>query len=106
MSDGLPAVRRACIERASCRYFASYSSGGGGEQMQVRAGMSHMVLTVGPGHSLRAVSRLMAQREVGAAVVLDPDGAGPGIITERDVLQSIGAGQDPDVESVADHVTR
>jgi CBS domain-containing protein len=68
--------------------------------------MSSMVLTVGPGHTLRAVARLMAQREVGAAVVMDPDGNGPGIITERDVLQSIGAGQDPDQESVAEHLTR
>jgi CBS domain-containing protein len=68
--------------------------------------MSQMVLTVGPGHTLRAVSRLMAQREVGAAVVMDPEGNGPGIITERDVLQSIGGGQDPDAETVADHLTR
>jgi len=74
--------------------------------MQVREGMSHMVLTVGPGHSLRAVARLMAQRSVGAAVVMDPDGHGPGIITERDVLISIGSGQDPDAELVAEHLTR
>ncbi len=65
-----------------------------------------MVLTVAPGHTLRAVSRLMAEREVGAAVVMDPDGNGPGIITERDVLLAIGAGQDPDRELVADHLTR
>ncbi|HMD56894.1 MAG TPA: CBS domain-containing protein [Solirubrobacteraceae bacterium] len=74
--------------------------------MQVKDGMSQMVLTVGPGHTLRAVSRLMSQRNVGAAVVMDPDGNGPGIITERDVLRSIGAGEDPDVESVAEHLTR
>jgi CBS domain-containing protein len=65
-----------------------------------------MVLTVGPGHTLRAVSRLMSQRSVGAAVVMDPDGHGPGIITERDVLNSVGAGQNPDEETVADHLTR
>jgi CBS domain-containing protein len=74
--------------------------------MQVRDGMSETVLTVGPGHTLRAVSRLMSQRAVGAAVVIDPDGNGPGIITERDVLSSIGSGQDPDAELVADHLTR
>jgi len=74
--------------------------------MQVSDGMSEMVLTVGPSHSLRAVARLMAQRGVGAAVVIDPDGNGPGIITERDVLISVGEGQDPDQESVADHLTR
>src|SRR5436189_201044 len=93
-------------ERAACRFRAVHSSGGGVEQMQVRDGMSHMVLTVGPGHTLRAVSRLMSQREVGAAVVMDPDGNGPGIITERDVLQAVGAGQDPDTELVAEHLTR
>jgi CBS domain-containing protein len=74
--------------------------------MQVRHGMSETVLTVGPGHTLRAVARLMSQRHVGAAVVMDPDGHGPGIITERDLLNSVGAGQDPDAERVADHLTR
>jgi CBS domain-containing protein len=74
--------------------------------MQVREGMTEMVLTVGPGHTLRGVARLMSQRQVGAAVVMDPDGHGPGIITERDILVSVGAGQDPDQESVADHLTR
>jgi CBS domain-containing protein len=73
--------------------------------MQVRDGMSNMVLTVGPGHTLRAAARLMSQRKVGAAVVLDPDAAGPGILTERDVLDSIGRGQDPDSEVVGDHLT-
>ena len=74
--------------------------------MQVREGMSEMVLTVGPGHTLRAVAGLMSERAVGAAVVMDPDGHGPGIITERDILESLGGGQDPDHESVADHLTR
>jgi len=73
--------------------------------MQVRDGMSTEVLTVGPDHSLRAASRAMAARRVGAAVVHDPDGEGVGIITERDVLASVGAGQDPDTEHVRDHVT-
>src|SRR5580692_12356678 len=76
------------------------------EGMQVQEGMSQMVLTVGPSHSLRAVARLMSERRVGAAVVMDPDGNGPGIITERDVLVSVGAGLDPDLESVAEHLTR
>ena len=73
--------------------------------MQVREGMSSVVLTVGPGHTLRQAARQMARRGVGAAVVVDPDGQGPGIITERDVLDSIGAGQDPDGERVADHLS-
>src|SRR6516165_1709215 len=68
--------------------------------MHVREGMSPTVLMVGPDHSLRAVAQLMARRKVGAAVVIDPDGHGPGIITERDILSSLGA------EVVADHLTR
>jgi CBS domain-containing protein len=74
--------------------------------MQVHEGMSGTVLTVGPGHTLRAVARLMSERRVGAAVVMDPEGHGPGIITERDVLISVGEGQDPDRQWVADHLTR
>ena len=68
--------------------------------------MTPAVLTVGPGHTLRAVARLMSERSVGAAVVIDPEGHGPGIITERDILLSLGGGEDPDSESVADHLTR
>jgi CBS domain-containing protein len=73
--------------------------------MQVRDGMSTMVLTVGPQHTLRDAARLMSDRKVGAAVVIDPDSPGPGIITERDLMESLGAGQDPDGEVVADHLT-
>ena len=73
--------------------------------MQVRNGMSHVVLTVGPGHTLRDAARLMRERRVGSAVVMDPEQPGPGILTERDVLDSLGAGQDPDAERVADHLT-
>jgi|SRR5215217_2237319 len=71
--------------------------------MKVRDGMSDVVLTVGPGHTLRDAARLMARRQVGAAVVVDPDGPGIGIITERDLLEAIGAGQDPDTEQVGAH---
>ncbi len=73
--------------------------------MQVRDGMSRVMVTVGPGHTLRAAARLMHQRRVGSAVVSDPEAAGPGILTERDILNALGAGQDPDTERVADHLT-
>jgi CBS domain-containing protein len=76
-----------------------------GRAMQVRDGMSEVLLTVGPGHSLREAAALMADRRVGAAVVVDPDAPGPGVITERDVLRSVGSGQDPDKELVSDHLT-
>ena len=71
--------------------------------MQVRDGMSSTVLTVGPQHTLREAARLMSQRKVGAAVVVDPDAPGAGIITERDLMESVGAGQDPDSERVGNH---
>jgi CBS domain-containing protein len=73
--------------------------------MNVRDGMTHVVLTVGPAHTLREASRQMSARRVGAAVVIDSEHAGIGILTERDILDSIGAGQDPDTELVADHRT-
>ncbi len=74
--------------------------------MQVRDGMSSVVLTVGPGHSLREAAAQMCSRNVGAAIVIDPDAPGPGVITERDMLHAVGAGQDPDRELVADHLTQ
>jgi len=73
--------------------------------MQVRDSMSTDVLSIGPDHTLRQASRQMAVRRVGAAVVHDPDGDGIGILTERDVLAALGAGQDPDRERVGDHLT-
>jgi CBS domain-containing protein len=73
--------------------------------MQVSEGMSSVVLTIGPGHTLREAARQMADRGVGAAVVVDPESQGPGIITERDILESIAAGQGPDNEKVCDHLS-
>jgi CBS domain-containing protein len=74
--------------------------------MQVRDAMSKMVLTIGPGHTLRQAAEQMAKRNVGAAVVMDPDGAGPGILTERDILHSVAQGQDVDSEPAAAAMVR
>lgn len=74
--------------------------------MQVRDGMNREVLTIGPNHTLREASRQMARRRVGAAVVVDPDNDGIGILTERDILESIAAGEQPDTELVAAHLTK
>ena len=73
--------------------------------MRVRDAMSTTVLSIGPAHTLREAARLMSARRVGAAVVLDGSADGAGILTERDILDSVGAGQDPDAERVADHLT-
>jgi CBS domain-containing protein len=73
--------------------------------MMVGDGMSQVVLSVGPAHTLRQAARMMAAQHVGAAVVLDHERSGIGILTERDILNSLGADQDPDTELVADHRT-
>ena len=73
--------------------------------MTVRDTMSREVLTVGPEHTLREVSKAMRARRVGAAVVVDPEGEGAGILTERDVLIALAEGADPDVETVPKHLT-
>jgi CBS domain-containing protein len=73
--------------------------------VQVREGMSHVVVTVNPDHTLREAASAMAKRDCGAAVVVDPEQPGPGIITERDILKSVAAGQSSDSERVGDHLT-
>jgi len=73
--------------------------------MLVSEGMSDVVLTVGPGHSLREAAAAMWGRRVGAAVVHDPEAPGPGVITERDILHAVAQGKDPSTEHVADHLT-
>ena len=74
--------------------------------MQVRDAMNKAVLVVGPTHTLRQVAASMTERHVGSAVVLDPDGEGIGILTERDMLNAIGRGLDPDEERAESHHTR
>ncbi len=73
--------------------------------MLVRDAMSSVVLTIGPAHTLRQAARLMSARRVGAAIVFDPDTFGLGILTERDVLDALGAGLDPDRELSEAHTT-
>ncbi|MCW2931054.1 MAG: histidine kinase [Actinomycetia bacterium] len=76
--------------------------------MKVKDGMTEVVLTIGPAHTLREAARMMAARRVGAAVVVyvNRDQAGVGILTERDILKSVAAGESPDTEVAADHCTQ
>jgi signal-transduction protein with cAMP-binding, CBS, and nucleotidyltransferase domain len=67
--------------------------------------MSGVVLTIGPGHRLREAARKMTDRGVGAAIVHDEMTPGPRIISERDILNSVGRGEDPDEELVSDHMS-
>lgn len=73
--------------------------------MLVRDGMSPVALTVGPTHTLRQAAARMVEKGTGAALVDDGDSPTPGIVTERDLLVSVGAGEDPDAELVADHMS-
>jgi len=73
--------------------------------MDVRSGMSTAVVSVAPGATLHDAAQSMAERNVGASVVIDPEQPGPGIITERDLLQSVGRGEDPNVELVQNHLS-
>ena len=68
--------------------------------------MSKQVLMIGPVHTLREAARMMAARKVGAAVVVNPDDSGVGILTERDILNSVAAGENPDAELAGQHCTQ
>ena len=67
--------------------------------------MSNIVLTIDPAQTLRQATRMMSARRIGAALVIDPEHAGVGILTERDILDSIAAHEDPDAELVMQHHT-
>ncbi len=73
--------------------------------MQVREGMSEVVLAVGPSHTLREAAAMMVEKGTGAALVTDTESPVPRIVTERDILHSLGTGQDPDSERVAAHMS-
>jgi CBS domain-containing protein len=74
--------------------------------MKVADGMSERVLMIGPAHTLREAARMMAARKVGAAVVVNPEHSGVGILTERDILNSVAAGESPDTETAGQHCTQ
>jgi len=67
--------------------------------------MSELVLTVGPAHTLREAAKMMVEKGTGAALVTDDERPVPCIVTERDLLESVGRGQDPDVELVSEHMS-
>ncbi|HET6571948.1 MAG TPA: CBS domain-containing protein [Solirubrobacterales bacterium] len=73
--------------------------------MQVRDGMSEVVLTLGTSHTLREAAAKMSERRIGAALVNDDGQPVPCIVTERDILNSLGRGEDPDSELVSAHMS-
>ena len=67
--------------------------------------MTEEVLTIAPDRSLRDAAQFLTEHNVGAAVIVDPEQPGPGIVTERDIVRSLGKGGDPDREQIRDHLT-
>ena len=67
--------------------------------------MTEEVLTIAPDRSLRDAAQFLTEHNVGAAVIVDPEEPGPGIVTERDIVRSLGSGGDPDNEQIRDHLT-
>ncbi len=71
--------------------------------MNIQEVMDTELLTIAPDTTLREAAQRMSGRNVGAALLLDAAiGSYLGIITERDLLNAIAAGHDPDVQGVAD----
>jgi CBS domain-containing protein len=73
--------------------------------VKVKDAMTENVLTLTPGRTLREAAEFMCKHNVGAAVIIDPEQPGPGIITERDLVRALGRGRDPDSDQVKDHLT-
>ncbi len=73
--------------------------------MLVGEGMSEVVLTMGPDHTLREAAEQMSAKKIGAALVATDESPVSCIITERDILLSLGAGEDPDQEQIGDHMS-
>lgn len=72
----------------------------------VSEAMSAVIVTVGPQHTLADAAKRMTEQGVGSAVINDPDGLGPAVIAERDIVRAVAKGLDPARERVADHVGR
>jgi CBS domain-containing protein len=66
--------------------------------------MTREVLTITPDATLGEAAAKMTERAVGAVIVLE-GGAVAAILTERDVMKAVGAGQDGSAK-VADWMTR
>jgi CBS domain-containing protein len=74
--------------------------------MNIQDVMNADLLTVSPEATIREVAQWMSERNVGAALLVDSAVEGyPGILTERDILNSIAAGHNPDSQLVGDSAT-
>lgn len=74
---------------------------------QIREAMNRDLVTIGRDETLRHAATKMVEHHAGAAIV-EPQQpkSPPGIITDRELLETVGAGQDPDEERAGDHLSR
>ena len=72
--------------------------------MELRDLMSGEVFTIPHDVSVREAAECMEKEEVGSLAVIE-DGELSGIITERDIVRSVGDGLDPGSASVGDVMT-
>ena len=68
--------------------------------MQVSEIMSTDLVTVGPEYNVADVASLMRSKRIGSVIVLEDDRV-LGILTERDIIEVVGSGEDP--KNVAAH---
>lgn len=70
----------------------------------IRRSMSTSFLSVEPQTTVRAAARLMAEQNLGAAVVVDEALPHPGIFSERELLEALADHADLGAERVGDRV--
>jgi CBS domain-containing protein len=70
-----------------------------GSASPVRLVMAAPVVAIEPTATLRQAARLLADEDVGAVAVLGPVGL-DGVLSERDIVRALAAGDHPDSTSV------
>ena len=71
----------------------------------VREVMSRGAFSVDEKLTLRSLAAVLAELDIGVALVVQPDGS-VGVASERDVVRALAAGADPDEVWAADIMTR
>ena len=56
---------------------------------QILARKGRSVVTVAPGRTLQEIAGILADKKIGAVVVVDAKGAIAGIVSERDVVSAV-----------------
>ena len=73
--------------------------------MRVKDAMSPISAIVGPEHTLQQAAQRMVQHRTGRPWCSTIALPGPGVVTERDLLRAVAAGEDPATALVEDRMT-